>query len=465
MKEADAAEVLLLRAVETAPHAGWSDDDAAWATRVAREQAGSGAPAEAFLAARARAAAQRLAPKEPALARWRRWALEPLRPRRAWAAALVALAFAVGAAADHIGAGQRVDLLAPPVWAVVAWNLAVYGAWAFGLLRRGPPRLPRAIAGALRRIPAREGAVFGRFAADWLARTAALNAARIAVALHAAAAALAAGIAAGMYLRGLVLDYRAGWQSTFLDGGAVHALLAAALAPASAVTGIAIPDAAGIAALRLTDAGSGGASAAPWIHLYAATLGLFVIGPRLALALAAAWRSGRLARRVDLPLDEPYFRRLLARQGGAAPRLQLFPYAIDVDAGAVQALRAALVRRFGADATLQAAPAVAFGAEDDLALPPDDGFQPVALFDLAATPEAENHGRFAERLSARGAAQVWVDEAAFRARFGDASPRLATRREAWSAFAAARGASAVFVDTRRPDAAAIESALLGGGRG
>lgn len=465
MNEVEAADVLLLRAVESAPHAGWSDDDAAWATRVAREQVGAAAPADTFLAARARAAAQRLAPKEPALARWRRWALGPLRPRRAWAAAIVAVAFVVGAIADHIGASQHVNLLAPPVWAVVAWNLVVYGAWVVGLLRRGPPKLPQSLAGALRRIPAREGAVFGRFAADWLARTAALNAARVGFVLHAAAAALAAGIAAGMYLRGLVFDYRAGWQSTFLDAGAVHALLAAALAPASAVTGIAIPDAAGIAALRLADTGSGGTSAAPWIHLYAATLGLFVIAPRVVLALAAAWRARRLAHRVDLPLDEPYFRRLLARKGGAAPRLRLFPYAIDVDAGAVQALRAALVRRFGADATLQQAPAVAFGAEDDFAPPPDDGLQPVALFDLAATPEAENHGRFVERLSARGAAQVWVDEAAFRTRFGETSPRLATRREAWSAFSAARGSSAVFVDTRRPDAAAIESALLDGGRG
>ena len=51
--------------------------------------------------------------------------------------------------------------------------------------------------------------------------------------MHALAAALALGLIGGMYLRGLVFDVRAGWQSTFLDAGSVHAFLATALAPAS----------------------------------------------------------------------------------------------------------------------------------------------------------------------------------------------------------------------------------------
>ena len=51
------------------------------------------------------------------------------------------------------------------------------------------------------------------------ARSRAARALRAETALHAGAAALALGLVAGLYVRGLVLDYRAGWESTFLDAG------------------------------------------------------------------------------------------------------------------------------------------------------------------------------------------------------------------------------------------------------
>ena len=57
------------------------------------------------------------------------------------------------------------------------------------------------------------------------------------------------------------------------------------------VTGIGVPDAAAIEAMRLTSpAQRARASAAPWIHLYGATLALAVVVPRLALALVALGR-------------------------------------------------------------------------------------------------------------------------------------------------------------------------------
>lgn len=458
MNEADCAEVLLLRAIETTPHAAWSDEDAAWASRVAREQLGAQAAAPAFLLARTCAAWQRLGPREPALARWRRWA----HPRHGAALALLtAAAGLAGLLADPVGRTQRIDLLAPPVWAVLAWNLAVYAALALGRLLRGgrPGGLRRALARWRQRLPA-GGGPFGRFAADWWPRAAPLNAARIALALHLAAAMLALGLIAGLYLRGLVLDYRVGWQSTFLDAGAVRAVLSVAFAPALALSGQALPDVAGIAALREPGADlatASAASAAPWIHLLALTLALLVVAPRGLLALGAALQMRR--QRVELPLDEPYFRRLLAWQRSRALRLRLIPYAQAPDAAAVDALRALLIRTFGDSAAIQLEATVAFGDEDRFALAPADGTWCVALFDLGATPEAENHGRFLQRLAAGGPFGVWVDEAAFRQRFGERSARLPARREAWAALAAAHGARAAFIDTRHPDAQAIEAAL------
>ena len=314
MNEAAAGEVLLLRAYETTGFAPWTDDDRSGATRTALRSVGTDAAAEDFLVARAQAALPKLASRDPLLPRWR--ALRPWRSEWLWLAAV--LAFALGVVVDHIGSAQRINLLAPPIWAVIAWNLAVYvallvnaarGARPAGALRRGLVSLWRRW--RARSVPAGNGSsapAWNRFFADWTVLGLPLNSARMALVLHFCAAALALGLMAGLYLRGLVLDYRVGWQSTFLDAGTVHALLSNLLAPASALSGIALPDVAGVQALRLPQAGDATAAlAAPWIHLYALQLSLLVVLPRLALALWAAARARSLQRRFALPLDEPYF--------------------------------------------------------------------------------------------------------------------------------------------------------------
>ena len=89
------------------------------------------------------------------------------------------------------------------------------------------------------------------------------------MALHLAAVAVAAGALAAMYLRGLGLEYRAGWDSTFLDAQAVHRWLNLLLGPASALSGIALPEPAQLEALRFST--GPGENAARWIHLYALT--------------------------------------------------------------------------------------------------------------------------------------------------------------------------------------------------
>ena len=90
-----------------------------------------------------------------------------------------------------------------------------------------------------------------RFGKAWAELSWPTAVARAGSVLHLAAAALALGLVAGMYLRGLVLDYRAGWQSTFLEPPRVTSFLSTVLAPAAKVSGVALPDEAGVAALRL----------------------------------------------------------------------------------------------------------------------------------------------------------------------------------------------------------------------
>ena len=468
MNERAAAEVLLLRAFETAGGARCSDDDRAWASRSALQAVGADAPAEAFLAARARAGLSRIEPHDPLLQRWL-----ARRPRLVAALALaLLLAFAAGLVVDHVGSAQRINLLAPPVWALIVWNLAVYAAL---LLRRWlAPRsvgaLRRELSGWVthwvsRRRARRAGAdgssapAWQAFGADWAATSAPLQGARAALVLHLAAAALALGLLAGLYLRGLVLDYRVGWQSTFLDAATVQSLLSTLLAPASALSGIAVPDVAGIEALRLAPGAVSGSAAAPaaaWIHLYALQLLLLVLLPRLALALWAAHRVRALRRDLPLPLHEPYFARLLRQQRGGHARLRVWPHARVPDAQASVALRALLRRVCGDDMSLHIEPAVAYGAEDEVAAPPDDGALRVVLCDLGATPEPESQGRL---LRALGQPLLLLDEAAFVRRFGAGSPRLAQRREAWSALADSLGCAVVGVDLQAPDMAAAEAGL------
>ncbi len=172
-------------------------------------------------------------------------------------------AFALGAATNELGPAQRVNVLAFPLIALLAWNLAVYvfvvlrvlsGA-TLGGVRGWIARIAQGLPGA-----GRDGgtaAVLSAFTADWTTLSSRLTAARAARVLHVAAASFALGAIAGMYLRGLAFEYRAGWESTFLDAQQVHALLAFVLAPGAWATGIAVPDAAHLETIRFSATGGG----------------------------------------------------------------------------------------------------------------------------------------------------------------------------------------------------------------
>ena len=145
------------------------------------------------------------------------------------------------------------------------------------------------------------------FARTGGARAPLLYAARAARILHVAAAAFALGIIGGLYVRGLVLEYRATWESTFLDAATVRSLVAFFYAPGALVSGMVVPDIARIAAIRAPAS----ENAAPWLHLMAATLAVVVIVPRLMLALGMRLVERYRAAHAGEDFDEPYFARLL----------------------------------------------------------------------------------------------------------------------------------------------------------
>lgn len=456
MNEAEARNALLIRAFETAPATvHWDEEDREWASRIAAQIEGEKASADAFVARRAGLAVERLSSRAPAVGhtlaavRWR--------PMAGWlvtGAALIA-----GVLLDAVSADKRINVLAPPILAILLWNLTVYLLLAVrAATSLGSPRLGRSFQadqdmrhplGVTQRLIAR--LMFGIprsllkpeadspvavFVRQWLQASASLNASRVLAVLHHAAAAFAIGALAGLYTRGLAFEYLAGWESTFLGVEGVHQLLQMVLGPASRLTGIALPDQAGLAAIRLQ--GGAGENAARWIHLYAVTVLLVVVVPRTLLGILSSLRARRLSAHLPVALTDGYFQNLRRLHSGDAAHVQVIPYSYQLAPAGLNGLRRLMQQIFGPQTAVSVAPAVAMGGEDHLG-PALAQSQPVsltvALFSLSATPEAENHAAFVAALAAAlpaGTAIVaLVDESAFLRRFGAASSRLADRRATW----------------------------------
>jgi len=474
MDELAALDVTAVRAVELrdGDRTFWTDADRAWASRAAAEVVGERADAATFIARRAQLALERLADRGKALPRavralrWRPWV--------GWA--IVAAAFVLGAAADRIGGAQRINLLAPPVFALLVWNLAVYAVLAGGFVVRYGDASPP---GPLRRLVMhaaakaglglatggrRDDMIGGSIAAltvDWTSLAAPLYTVRSARILHLAAAALALGVIAGLYVRGLAFEYLATWESTFLEPAGVRSLLAAALAPGAFLTGISVPGVAQVAAIRAPAS----ENAAMWLHLLAASVFTVVVIPRLALAGAAGVVERYRASRLPVRLAEPYCQRLLRGFRGGPVRIRAIPYSYAVPPAAFAGLQAIVARVFGGGAALTVESPVAYGGADTVAAraAPDGQGPVIALFNLTATPERDVHGAFIAAAAAQlGPAQpllAIVDESAFRARWPGDERRLAQRRGIWSELLTRQRIPPIFLDLAAPDLAFAEGAL------
>lgn len=481
MNEQTARDVVLMRAIETADTKReiLSEDDRLYASRSARELAnwqaaeGKSAPTlDHFLGQRAELVLKRLGERTPAFQTFRkRRALLPL-----LALLLPVAGFLAGAGLDRIGNPHRVDLLSAPLLLIVAWNLLVYLAlivWAVVPSKStgwaGPRLLRRLAVGkdALpRKLPAPLAAGITQYLGDWSQLSARLVRLRLGRTVHLAAAAFALGAIASLYARGVLNQYAAGWESTFLDAQQVHALLSVLFAPALAVFPLQGFSLADVQALRFVQEPSP-AGGARWVHLYAATLLLLVVLPRLVLALVAALRARRLARNFPLDLGQPYFRLLADRIGVSGPAvLRVIPYSFTVDEPRHKGLAEVAAMVLGEQAQLMLRPSSPYGEEPrdtlrDTRLD-DPGIAVTAvLFNLAATPERENHGAFLDylaRATPRGIA-VLLDESSLAERgAGQAGfdTRVVERTALWHEFCRYHHVPATVVDLLHPDKHPLE---------
>ena len=479
MNEGEAKKVLLIRAIEAVDADGklLSQEDRAYAGRTAVEltrwqAAEQREPpvAAAFVVKRADLLTAKLAERYPKALH----AFESLRWRPWIGVLLPLLAFVFGAVVEQIADRDHINILAFPLLGLLIWNFAVYlllmASTAHAMVTRSSRRpgwIQRHLSGLRGSITPRTAGplagAFAHFIPDWTQRSSPLLMVRAARVLHLSAALLALGIIIGLYVRGLIFEYRAGWDSTFLDAGTVHAILAFFLQPAAQLLGTPFHSVSEIAAIRW-NAGSG-ESASRWIHLYTVTAALWVVVPRLILAAMAGWRERRMSGNFHLPLDEPYFRRVLSAWREVSARVRVAPYAYTLNGAASEGVQRIAAQLFGDSVKIQFDRSVAYGEEDVVSVENTGTDLEVdlvlALFTLAATPESENHGAFLENLKmqAHGPLMVLVDELPYRLRLGDQpgrDARLEERRLAWRGMLGTRGLTATFVDLAAPDLDAIE---------
>jgi len=462
MKEKTARAILLVKAIEEADQQKevLTEDDRKFASRTARElahwQAAESRTASTlpdFLYQRADQLLKRLAARHKLFAGFAQghsgmWGASWLLP----VAALL-----VGGLAERFGDPHRVDLLSLPLLGIIAWNLLAYLLfllWALlparrAGLRRGlanrmalggshvPRRLPHALAGGIL-----------QFMVDWSRLGARLNLARIARIMHWSAAAFAIGAVLSLYARGIVERYATGWESTFLHAGQVHHLLSLVFAPAQHVFGLEPFTLEEVMALQNWDDARPG-NGARWVHLYAASLLLYVIMPRVVLGALAAMRAAFLRQRFPLDLDQPYFHHLAQAAGGEPGLLRVLPYSLTVDEARSKGLDTVAQEMLGDQARVRLLPPAAYGSEPP-ALEPGEGVTNAVLFGIAATPEQENHGVFLAALGRGRHLVALLDQSALAARM-DAG-RLRERIELWRDFCILHGAEPKVVDLLAPAA-------------
>ncbi|MDY7096407.1 MAG: DUF2868 domain-containing protein [Acidobacteriota bacterium] len=377
---------------------------------------------------------------------------------------VMAVAAVVGLSTSALGPARHVNLLSAPLLLALGWNLLMYVGFLLVWLLRGRKSAPgqgfarllaplftlgylRRAVGQLRRESQEKASVVARavsyYLNAWRGASRPLVESRARRLMHLAAMVLALGMMVGMYGRGLIYEYRATWESTFLDAQQAHRLLDTLLGPAGRLLSIPVPGLEEVASMRAP----GDGDAAPWIHLYAATTLMVIVLPRGLLVLIEALRAGRLRRRVPVEISGAYFRRVLALGRGEHQRVEVVPYSVEAPARVLEVLQTALLDLFGSRSTVHRHPAVEYGGDvpagAGVGLSEDaEGASLDAacavLFNLAQTPEAEVHGRFVEqarrRLAGRGPVLAVVDQSRYRSKLegtADAEERLKLRRRAW----------------------------------
>ena len=239
-------------------------------------------------------------------------------------------AFVLGALTDRIASPEHlVNLLSPPFWTVIVWNIAVYVVLflcALGILGNSKDRFGLPLRSFLTSFV--EKSAFSTFSfkkgfksffySQWSGIAAPLVRMHVARVLHLAAIAFALGLITSLLVRGFGTSYWAGWESTWLaeNPSAVKKFLDYTYGLIPSIAGLpAMPDLAQVSEMRADNLPylQSAPSAAPWLIRMMLLMVIAVIIPRLAFVLFDTWRIKRFHNHVCIELDDPYFEKILTQ--------------------------------------------------------------------------------------------------------------------------------------------------------
>lgn len=416
-----------------------------------------------FLLTRARHLLARVIAREPSAETWISREVSRF-PFGLVALALSFVVVAVGFSTSALGPERKINILSMPLLGILTWNLLVYGGELLCMFRgKGNSAKFSGIIGSAARLwsqgwkrrqtgvdetPGSGAAILsearGRFQTEWSRLVQPLWFGRMRALLHMLALVLAASAVGGLYVRGLDQEYRAIWESTFItDSQSLHRVLTLVLGPAAHLSGTALPGAEELERIhwRSDSMAPAGANAAPWIHWYALTMGIYVLIPRLILCLFWHGRTALQARSLSIrSVAPPYYEGLLATSTGASLPVRLVPHAFSPGPSGQEWLVRHLQQYLARPVAPHWTGTVPWGEESDILLEPlatDEVLVPV--FNLAATPERESQGELHRTLLGLTSNPVrWalLDSSAFDEKnrhLADAAQRHEARVAAWRA--------------------------------
>lgn len=408
LTEFQAREITLVRVLETRDNAGlWTADDAKEATRETMELLGAKAPFDQFVARRAECFLSKIG-KHSANStinlKVPRWPIFVAR-------LLVVVAMVIGFIIDHLASDQRVNIVEFPLVGLILWNLliflGIFVRWLAALVPSGHKR-----GGVLTEMPGKwhlwEGMTapngsanqrIYRFREEWISLSARLNQVRLELFFHMAAMSFTFGTLGSLYVRGFFKEYRAGWESTFFSADSIHAIASFVLTPGAIILNMQIPDVQHIATLRFPE--SSGEIARDWIHLYAASILVWIIIPRALLAIANGYSRWRLQRSFPLPITGTYFNTLRAiRRDGKAVALAI-PFRYELTQQINSNLSKLLQHIYGLTVDVSIQHPVLMGDDTSdwkAALGSDEHIAVFVIFNLTATAEPDTHGRLMKQV-------------------------------------------------------------------
>jgi hypothetical protein len=369
--------------------------------------------------------------------------------RRSW----IWLGWLAAASAGYVLAGFGQDaefnLLALPLAGLLLWNLAVTllalvmemgpesrSGWLEWLAARLTPQTGER--GGFEGDPPTGLTVDQRFAL--LASAPAMERwqRRFRAWLHIAAALLALGSIVGLYARGWSREYRAVWESTLLNETQAQSFFGALFRPASSVLGLPVPLDQIPGMHRTAGIAKAPAPALLWIHLYAGTLLVLVLLPRLLLAAFTVWRAHQVLRRRMLSLSwHGYLVRTLRVVEGGQDVITVLVHATEPTPAHREVWSRGVRERFGQMTRCEFI-TIHLGDEDDFVTAWRPAHPRVVLvFNLATTPEAEVQRRFVLDVrqalhSSQRAAEIVVllDATSIGNRW--APEKLASREKLWA---------------------------------